>query len=187
MTSRVLQHYSALLDRPPITVQSRPGRVYAARRRRRRHRLQRHAATHRETSLRVQLPCKYAENVALPALAAVRRVAASCCCCGAGRAAIHRYFLYPPSPQQQTRCTLLQRANGTDRRTDGRTDAAPFHRPCSAYCAECIRRPESAATQKPRDLYRVAACVPRLSRTSSTTFSTTFYAVLLLNYSNIRW
>jgi len=27
----------------------------------------------------------------------------------------------PPGPQQQTRRTLMQRANGTDRRTDGRT------------------------------------------------------------------
>jgi len=26
---------------------------------------------------------------------------------------------YPPGPQQQTRRTLLQRANGTDRQTDG--------------------------------------------------------------------
>jgi len=37
----------------------------------------------------------------------------------------------PPGPQQQTRRTLLQRANGTDR---GRTDAVPLYRPCSAYC-----------------------------------------------------
>jgi len=34
----------------------------------------------------------------------------------------------PPGPQQQTRRTLLQRANGTD----GRTDTVPLHRPCSA-------------------------------------------------------
>jgi len=37
----------------------------------------------------------------------------------------------PPGPQQQTRRTLLQRANGTDR---WRTDAVPLYRPCSAYC-----------------------------------------------------
>jgi len=37
----------------------------------------------------------------------------------------------PPCPQQQTRRTLLQWANGTDRRTD----TVPFHRPCSAYYA----------------------------------------------------
>ena len=38
-------------------------------------------------------------------------------------------IFYPPGPQQQTRRTLLQRANGTDRRTD----TVPFHRPCAAY------------------------------------------------------
>jgi len=45
-------------------------------------------------------------------------------------------IFYPPSPQQQTRRTLLQRANETDRRTDRRrdrrADTVPFHRPCSA-------------------------------------------------------
>ena len=40
----------------------------------------------------------------------------------AGCAAIDRYRL-PPGPQQQTRHRLLQQANGTDRRTDGRTDS----------------------------------------------------------------
>jgi len=35
---------------------------------------------------------------------------------------------YPPGLQQQTRHTLLQRANWTDRGTD----TVPFHRPCSA-------------------------------------------------------
>jgi len=29
---------------------------------------------------------------------------------------------YPPGPQQQTRRTLLQLANGTDKRTNRRTD-----------------------------------------------------------------
>jgi len=38
---------------------------------------------------------------------------------------------YPPGPQQQTLRTLLQRANGTDKRTD----SVPFHKPCSAYYA----------------------------------------------------
>ena len=41
---------------------------------------------------------------------------------------------YPPGPQQQTRRTLLQRANGTDRRTD----IVPLRRPCSAYYATNI-------------------------------------------------
>ena len=43
-------------------------------------------------------------------------------------AAIDRYLL-PPGPQQQTRRTLLQWENGTDRRTD----TVPIHRPCSTY------------------------------------------------------
>jgi len=58
----------------------------------------------------------YADNVALPALAAVRRAAAT--------TAVQQSIdiSYPPSPQQQTHRTLLQRTNGTDRQTDGRTD-----------------------------------------------------------------
>jgi len=64
----------------------------------------------------------YADNVALPALAAVRRAAAT--------TAVQQSIdiSYPPSPQQQTRRTLLQRTNGIDRRTDGHravTDRAP--------------------------------------------------------------
>ena len=39
----------------------------------------------------------------------------------AAAAAIGRYLLYQPGPQQQTSRTLLQRANGTDGRTDRRT------------------------------------------------------------------
>jgi len=37
--------------------------------------------------------------------------------CGAGHAVIERYLLAAAAPQQQTRRTLLQRANGTE--TDG--------------------------------------------------------------------
>jgi len=48
----------------------------------------------------------------------------------AGRAAIN-----PPSTQQQTRRTLLQQANRSDRRTDRRTDTAPLHKSCCAYYA----------------------------------------------------
>jgi len=44
----------------------------------------------------------------------------ACCSRGAGRAAIDRDDIsYPPGPQQQTRRTLMQWANGTDRQTDG--------------------------------------------------------------------
>ena len=51
---------------------------------------------------------------------------------------------YPLGPQQQTECTLLQRANGRDRRTDQqRTDTVPLHRPCSAYSADNLS-PSSA-------------------------------------------
>jgi len=83
----------------------------------------------------VQLPTS-AVNVALPL---VLRFAAACraaapCCCGAGRAAIDRYLL-PTGPKQQTRHTLLQRANGADRQTDRQTDTVPLHRPCYAYYA----------------------------------------------------
>jgi len=39
-----------------------------------------------------------------------------------------------PGPQQQNRRTLLQRADKTDRQTDGQTDAVPLHRPGSARC-----------------------------------------------------
>ena len=43
---------------------------------------------------------------------------------------------YPPGPQQQTRCALLQQANRTERQTDRWTDTVPFHRLCFAYCAD---------------------------------------------------
>jgi len=39
---------------------------------------------------------------------------------------------YPPGPQQQTRRTLLQLTNGTDKRRD----TVLSHRPCSAYYAD---------------------------------------------------
>ena len=69
----------------------------------------------------------YADNVALPALAAVRRAAAT--------TAVQQSIdiSYPPGPQQQTRRTLLQRTNGIDRQTDRRTPCR--HRPRAAYYA----------------------------------------------------
>jgi len=54
-----------------------------------------------------------ADNVALPAFAAARRAAAA----PAEQQSID--ISYPPGAQQQTRRTLQQRANETDRRTDG--------------------------------------------------------------------
>ena len=65
--------------------------------------------------------------MALPAFAAARGVAAPCCC-NADRVQQVIDISYPPGLQQQTRHTLLQRANWTDRGTD----TVPFHRPCSA-------------------------------------------------------
>jgi len=65
------------------------------------------------------LPSYVSSQVALPAFSAARHAVATSCC-GAGRAAIEQYLL-PTGPQQQTRRTLLQRANGTDRRTYRRT------------------------------------------------------------------
>jgi len=53
--------------------------------------------------------------MALPAFADARRAAAA----PAVQQSID--ISYPPGPQQQTRRTLLQRADGTARRTDGQT------------------------------------------------------------------
>jgi len=62
--------------------------------------------------------------VALPAVA--RR------CCG------NPIDLYPPGSEQQTRRTLLQRANGTDRlRTERRTDTVPFQDPVRLIRIPC--------------------------------------------------
>jgi len=74
-----------------------------------------------------------------------RDTAHICCwasCCGAV-AAEHRRLLSidisslrPLGAQQQThRTPLLRSIDRWDRQTDGRTDARPFHRPCSAYYA----------------------------------------------------
>ena len=43
----------------------------------------------------------------------------------------------PPGPQQQTRLTLLRRANGSDR--PWRTDTLALYRPCCAYYADSVR------------------------------------------------
>jgi len=55
--------------------------------------------------------------VALPAFAAARRAAARAAAAPAVQQSIDICQL--PDPQQQTCRTLLQRANGTDRRTEG--------------------------------------------------------------------
>jgi len=66
-------------------------------------------------------------NRTLPAFAAERRLKAP--------AAIDRYLLQTPALSSKP---LLLSIDGTDRRTDGRMDARPLHRPCSAHYAGSI-------------------------------------------------
>jgi len=74
--------------------------------------------------------------VSLPAFAA------AALCCG-GSAAVQQSIdidiFYSPGPQQQTRRTLLQPANRTDRRTDAqmekRTDTVPLYKSRFIYYA----------------------------------------------------
>jgi len=66
--------------------------------------------------------------VALPALAAERRAVARLLL-AADRAAIDRYHLSAPGPQQQTRRSGVRRANDW---TDRQTDAQHCYRPCCA-------------------------------------------------------
>ena len=55
------------------------------------------------------------------------------CCRGARRPPLSINIACPPGPQQQTRCTLLQRSkNGTDRQTDG-------HRPVTQTLPHTMR------------------------------------------------
>jgi len=60
--------------------------------------------------------------VALPAFAAARRAAAHAAAAPAVQQSIDISYLL--GPQQQTRRTLLQRANETDRQTDGHRTVA---------------------------------------------------------------
>ena len=85
-----------------------------------------------------------AANVTLPACASA--CPASCCCC-AGRAAIDRYLL---PAGQQTRRMLLQRANGTNTRTD----TVPLRRPCSTYYALPTKQSNLEVIGFPSWLYR---------------------------------
>ena len=51
---------------------------------------------------------------------------------------------YPPGPQQQTRGTMLQWANGTDaqmdRQTKKQTDTVPFYRPMRATPKKYLKK-----------------------------------------------
>ena len=47
-------------------------------------------------------------------------------------------YLLPPGPQQQTCSSGVRRPDGTDRQTDGRTDARQLHRLCSTYYAGSV-------------------------------------------------
>jgi len=83
-------------------------------------------------SVRVQLPTS-ADNVTLPAFAAVRRAAAQLLLSAVQQSI---GISCPPGAQQQTRTSRVRLASdGTDRRTDRQTDIRSFHRPCSAYSA----------------------------------------------------
>jgi len=85
--------------------------------------------------------------VALPAFAAAERNtvvahrAAAPLVLTAGPPAVLQSIdvYWSPGPQQQTRRSGMQRSvDGTDRQTDGRTDAVPLHRPCSAYTMRAV-------------------------------------------------
>jgi len=74
-------------------------------------------------------------NVALLAFAAERRAAAPLLL-GARSLPLSIDISRPHGAQQQTRRTpQLRSIDGTDGRTDGRTDAGPFRRPCCALYA----------------------------------------------------
>jgi len=77
------------------------------------------STAHNNNKSCVQLPTS-ANNMALPALLV-------CTVLSAGQQLIN--ISCPLDPQQQTHCTLLLQANGTDRRKD----TVPLHRPCSVH------------------------------------------------------
>jgi len=55
--------------------------------------------------------------------------------CRAAAAAVDGYLLFTPRPQQQTRQPpLLLSVDGTDRRSDGRTDTRPFDNTYRMLC-----------------------------------------------------
>jgi len=71
------------------------------------------------TRLRSASCVSWQRNAALPAaFAAARRAAAKPLLLTAGRAAIERYLLPVPGPQQQTRSSGVRRPAGWDRHTD---------------------------------------------------------------------
>jgi len=64
-------------------------------------------------------------------------------CYGRGRPPLSIDIFSPQGAQQQTcRPPLLLSIDGTDRWTDGWTDARQFHRPCSAYYAAGVKKEE---------------------------------------------
>jgi len=89
----------------------------------------------------VQLPT-LADNETLLAVTAERRAAAPCCGAAAtGRpaaAVVGRYRLYSRRSAANPPHAAAARSND---RTDRRTDARPFHRPCSAYYASSVNKP----------------------------------------------
>jgi len=66
-----------------------------------------------------------------------------------------------PDAIEQTRCTaVLLSIDGTDMRTDGRTDTRPLRRACSAYYAGNVNKKKTAAGQDYLSIRGI--CVARL-------------------------
>jgi len=57
--------------------------------------------------------------------------------------AIDRYLLPVGAQQQTCQRPLLLSVERTERRTDGQTDARPFHKPCPAYYADSVNNVEN--------------------------------------------
>jgi len=94
--------------------------------------------------VRVQLPTS-AVNVTLLAFAAEHR-AAALLLLGARRSPLSIDISCPHGAQQQT-CHMLWSTDDTDTQTDGRTDARPLHRPCSAYHAPSVKNKLKSKTK----------------------------------------
>jgi len=85
-----------------------------------------------------------ADHVTLVAVAAERRPR---------RAAIDRYLLFAgPTAANPLHATAAGELN---RRTDGRTDTVPFHRPCSTHYAGCANNQGSFPVRKRTGTLRI--------------------------------
>ena len=90
-------------------------------------------------------PAIYPAHTALDSKPAARR-----CCwrpeygARSAPAALQQYIL--PTGRSTANPPLLLSNDGTDRQTDGRTDAGPLHSPCSAYYARSVKSKNSTCT-----------------------------------------